>query len=115
METLAVLRALQFLKVPSVVVIHTDSQYIIDGFKRLSRNQLLKSHYDIWGLLLHYIQIHHVHLSKVKAHSGVEGNELADKHAKYAARNQIGDFFMSPSEFLIERVRKEKKLDERQI
>lgn len=115
METLAVLRALQYLKTPSIVVIHTDSQYIIDGFKRLSRNQLLKSHYDIWGLLLHYIQIHNVHLSKVKAHSGVPGNEQADQAAKNAATGQIGDPFITESERLMEELRQKRKLDDVEI
>lgn len=115
METVGALRALQYLKVPSIVIIHTDSQYIVDGFKRLTRNQLLKSHYDIWGLLLHYSQIHHVHLKKVKGHSGVEGNELADKYAKEAAKGQAGDLFMSESEEMMESVRQLKKLDDTEL
>ncbi|MCK5644792.1 MAG: hypothetical protein KAJ19_28590, partial [Gammaproteobacteria bacterium] len=49
-ELIAVLRGLQYLKKPSVVVIYTDSQYIVDGFRNiLYRNKLLKSHYDTWG------------------------------------------------------------------
>ena len=103
MELMGVLRALQVLKVPSIAIIYTDSQYIVDGFRNiLQRQKLLKSHYDIWGLLLHYVQIHKIKIHKVKAHSGEEGNEIVDGVAKAAAKGQEGDPFMTPSETMLE-------------
>jgi len=110
MELTAVLRGLQYLDVPSFVVVYTDSQYIVDGFRNiLHRNKLLKSHYDVWGLILHLSQIHQVRISKVKAHSGVEGNERVDVMARTAARGQLGDTYMWGTERLLEHI----KLEER--
>lgn len=118
MELMGVLRALQFLRMPSIVILYTDSQYIVDGFRNIThRQKLLKSHYDTWGLILHYSQIHRIRINKVKAHSGEEGNERVDRAAKKAARGQEGDPFMTPSEKMFEkmkaseneRVKKERK------
>lgn len=115
METLAAVRSLQYLKVPSNVVLHTDSQYIIDGFKRLNRHQILKSHHDLWGLLLFYKQVHNIYPKKVKGHSGVEGNELADNHAKQAALMQEGDPYITAPEKMIEDLRRQRKLDDTEL
>ena len=106
MELLAVLRALQILRRPASIIIYTDSQYIIDGFRNIQhRDKMLKSHYDIWGLLIHFNQIHHIRLQKVKAHSGEEGNEKVDAAAKNAARGQFGDVFITRSEEMMEELR----------
>jgi len=110
MELLAVLRALQILKRPAHIIIYTDSQYIIDGFRNIQhRDKMLKSHYDIWGLLIHYNQIHHIMLKKVKAHSGEVGNEKVDKSAKEAARGQAGDVYITRSEEMMEELRVSEK------
>lgn len=110
MELMAVLRAIQALETPSVVIIYTDSQYIVDGFRNiLHRDKLLKSHYDVWGLLLHLSQIHNIKVSKVKAHSGNEGNEIVDKLAKEMAKTQPGDPYMWPTEKIIEDMKLEEK------
>jgi ribonuclease HI len=106
MELLAVLRAVQQLKVPSNVIIYTDSQYIIDGFRNIiHRNKLLKSHYDIWGLLLHFAQLHHILVKKVKAHSGHVENDRVDEEARRCAIEQVGDPFLWPTEKKIEELR----------
>jgi len=110
MELTAVLRALQHLEESHIVIVYTDSQYIVDGFRNIiHRNKLLKSHYDVWGLLLHFAQIHDIKISKVKAHTGVESNERVDKLAKAAARGQPGDPYMWKTEQYLE----EKKLREK--
>ncbi|MCK4827719.1 ribonuclease HI [bacterium] len=112
MELIAVLRGIQYLKKPSVVVIYTDSQYIVDGFRNiLFRNKLLKSHYDTWGLILHLSQIHSIKVSKVKAHSGNTNNERVDKAARDMAITQPGDEFMTATEKILE----ERKLREKGI
>jgi len=103
MELTAVTRAIQALNTPSVVIIYTDSQYIVDGFRNiLHRDKLLKSHHDMWGILLHLSQLHQIKIKKVKAHSGLANNERVDKHAKKMAREQPGDNMAWPSERLIE-------------
>ena len=112
MELTAVLRGIQALKLASVVIIYTDSQYMVDGFRNiLHRDKLLKSHHDLWGLLLHLSQIHQVKVKKVKAHSGVPNNERVDRHAKLMATTQPGDSMMWPTEQVLER----KKLDEKSV
>jgi ribonuclease HI len=112
MELVAALRGLQYLKKPSVVVIYTDSQYIVDGFRNiLYRNKLLKSHYDVWGLILHLSQIHSIKISKVKAHSGNTNNERVDKVAREMAITQPGDEFITATEKILE----ERKLHEKGI
>ena len=112
MELVAVLRGLQYLKKPSIVVIYTDSQYIVDGFRNiLYRNKLLKSHYDVWGLILHLSQVHSIKVSKVKAHSGEVNNERVDKVAREMAITQPGDEFITPTETILE----ERKLREKGI
>ena len=112
MELTGVVRALQHLRTSSIAIIYTDSQYIIDGFRNiLHRDKLLKSHYDLWGLLLHYSQIHDIKTVKVKGHSGVEGNELADQYAKLGSRGQTGDSYMTKTERMVE----ERRLSERGI
>lgn len=110
MELTAVLRGLQYLKKPHFVVVYTDSQYIVDGFRNiLHRNKLLKSHYDVWGIILHLTQIHKVQITKVKGHSGEEGNERVDKLAREYAIGQFGDPYMWPTERVIERIKAEER------
>lgn len=104
MELIAVLRSLQALTRPCKVYLQTDSQYIIDGFRNLRRDKLLKSHYDVWGLILHLSQIHSVAAIKVKGHSGVPENERVDVLAKAAARGQKGDPYMTSTEILMAEV-----------
>jgi ribonuclease HI len=112
MELTAVLRGIQALKRESIVIIYTDSQYMVDGFRNiLHRDKLLKSHHDLWGLLLHLSQIHQVKVKKVKAHSGIPNNERVDQHAKLMAKTQPGDSRMWPTERVLEK----KKLDEKHI
>ena len=112
MELTAVLRGLQELKAPSLAVIHTDSQYVIDGFKKLKRHQFLKSHLDIWGQLLFLSQIHSVFTKKVKAHTGIPLNEEADALAKKAAKGQEGDMYMSSHEEMVQYLREKRRIDE---
>lgn len=113
MELIAVLRLLQCLKKPSRVFFLTDSQYIIDGLRNMRRDKLLKTHYDVWGLILHLSQVHQISTSKVKAHSGVEENEMVDFLAKKAAREQLGDPFMWPTETIMAKLLNEQKSVER--
>lgn len=113
MELIAALRFLQSLSLPSKVYLMTDSQYIIDGLRNLRRDKLLKTHYDVWGLILHLSMIHHIATSKVKAHTGVEENERVDKLAKTAAKEQPGDPYMWSSEKLMAKLLVTQKTVER--
>lgn len=85
-----------------MLTIHTDSQYTIDSvtkwcsgwiknnWKTLGRNpvknrELITCLYDAWCS-------GSIEFVKVKAHSGVEGNELADVLAKQGAAKPTRDF-----------------------
>ena len=91
MELLAAIRALEALKRPCRVILHTDSQYLRGGItkwihawkargwktadKKPVKNQ------DLWVRLDELIQGHEIEWRWVKGHAGDEGNERADELA----------------------------------
>ena len=88
MEMMAVIEALAALKRPSVVVLHTDSQYVqkgitewIAGWKargwRTAAKQPVKN-MDLWKRLDEVAAKHQVQWKWVKGHAGDAGNERAD-------------------------------------
>ena len=98
MEIMAVIDALSQIQERSVVKIHTDSQYTIDGatkwvwgwikngWKRQPQPGVFEDvkNADLFKRLHALTLFHKVEFIKVKAHTGVELNELADKTAKHA-------------------------------
>jgi ribonuclease HI len=95
MELTAVIRALQVLKEPCHVHLHTDSRYVIDGitkwifgwqkngWKTAARKPVLNA--DLWQELLLAIKRHRIEWIWVKGHDGHPENERADKLASDAA------------------------------
>jgi ribonuclease HI len=91
MELTAVIRALEALKRPSVVRIHTDSQYVQKGITEWIRNWKRRGwrtvgktpvkNEDLWRRLDELAQIHRVEWIWVKGHAGHVGNERADRLA----------------------------------
>jgi ribonuclease HI len=88
MEMLAVIEALNALKRPSRVVLHTDSTYVhkgitewLRGWKargwRTASKQPVKN-VDLWKRLDDATQPHEIEWKWVKGHSGHNGNERAD-------------------------------------
>ncbi len=67
------------------IEIHTDANYVITN---ISSNNMVNL--DLWGRLLVVLKKVSVIWKKELAHSGVEGNEIADCLAKRAA--DLGDF-----------------------
>jgi len=100
MELTAAVRALAALKEPCEVVIVTDSEYLkrafTDGWlERWQRNgwrtasrQPVKNQ-DLWEELLALEQVHDVHWSWTRGHSGHPENEEVDRMA-LAARKSRG-------------------------
>jgi ribonuclease HI len=95
MELTAIIRALEALKEPCHVHLHTDSRYAIDGitkwifgwqkngWKTAAKKPVLNA--DLWQELLAAIKRHRIEWIWVKGHDGHPENERADKLASDAA------------------------------
>ena len=88
MELLAAIKALEALKKPSQVALHTDSQYVRKGMLewihnwkkkgwKTSANKPVKNA-DLWQRLEALVTQHQIEWHWVKGHSGHPGNERAD-------------------------------------
>ncbi len=97
MELLSVIRALQALKRPLQVDLHSDSSYVVNAFKqrwiqrwqangwRTSSKKPVENQ-DLWQELLFAMKDHKVNWIQVKGHAGVEHNEACDRLAVLAAQ-----------------------------
>ena len=94
MELTAVIRALEALKRPSEVRLFTDSEYVRRGITewvkswkargwRTADRKPVKNQ-DLWERLDELAAGHKIDWRWVKGHSGVPGNELADRLANEA-------------------------------
>jgi ribonuclease HI len=91
MELMAAIQALEALKRPSRVLLHTDSQYVlkgmtewIDGWKRRGWTTADKKpvkNVDLWQRLERAAAPHTLRWVWVRGHTGDPGNELADQLA----------------------------------
>lgn len=96
MELMGVIAALEALRRPCAVEVHSDSQYVVNAFnknwvagwqKRGWKNaskQPVKNP-DLWKRLLRAIEPHDVTFVWVKGHAGTELNERCDELATIAA------------------------------
>jgi ribonuclease HI len=92
MELMAAISALEALRKPSLVDIHTDSQYLRGGItgwiKAWKRNgwhtkdRKPVKNVDLWERLDALTQAHEVRWHWVKGHAGTEANECADALAR---------------------------------
>ena len=91
MELTAVIRALEALKRPAKVLVHTDSQYVQKGISawihnwkrngwRTSDKKPVKNA-DLWQKLDKLVAQHRIDWVWVKGHAGHPGNERADQLA----------------------------------
>ncbi len=92
MELTAAIRALEALKRPAEVIVHTDSTYLKDGITRwihrwkqngwrTAAKKPVKNA-DLWRRLEDALGPHRVEWRWVKAHDGDPGNERADELAR---------------------------------
>lgn len=91
MELMAVIQALQALKRPCSVVVHTDSQYVQKGMSEWLLNWKRRGwrtadkkpvkNADLWQELDALVQQHTVTWRWVRGHAGDPGNERADQLA----------------------------------
>jgi len=94
MELMAVIRALEALKRPCDVIVHTDSTYVMKGITewlaqwkrrnwRTADRKPVKN-VELWQRLEEAAQRHQVHWRWVRGHTGVAENERADELARTA-------------------------------
>jgi ribonuclease HI len=95
MEITAAIRALQALKRPSCITIHTDSRYLINGitkwicdwekngWKTAAKKPVLNT--DLWQELQQTTTPHTIKWAWIKGHDGHPENERADQLASAAA------------------------------
>jgi len=94
MEMMAAISALEALKRPSRVHLHTDSQYLRDGITRWihawkardwkTADKKPVKNVDLWQRLDAALKPHQVHWHWVKGHAGHAMNERADELARSA-------------------------------
>ena len=88
MELTAAIEALNALKRPSKVVLHTDSKYVMDGISEWlvnwkkrgwkTANKKPVKNQDLWIALDEAVQRHDIRWKWVRGHTGDPGNEEAD-------------------------------------
>ncbi len=99
MELLAAIVALEALKTPCDVQLHTDSKYLIlvagsaarwkaNGWRRDPRKPQKAANVDLLKRLLDASRPHRVTYQWVKGHAEVEENERCDELATNAAKNE---------------------------
>jgi len=91
MELLAVIKALEALKRPCDVIVHTDSQYVQKGMSEWLVNWKRRNwrtadkkpvkNADLWQELDELVGRHRVTWRWVRGHAGDPGNEAADRLA----------------------------------
>jgi len=97
MELMAVIKALEALKQPSAVIVHTDSRYVMDGATKWMKNwkkngwktadkKPVKNE-ELWRALEDAALRHAVSWRWVEGHSGHAENERADALARAAIPN----------------------------
>ncbi|QIW16411.1 ribonuclease HI [Pasteurellaceae bacterium RH1A] len=101
MELRAVIEALNMLKEPCQVRLHSDSQYMQNGIQKWifnwrknnwkTANKQPVKNQDLWIALDEAISRHQVEWTWVKGHSGHRENELCDELAKAGANNPTLD------------------------
>ena len=94
MEMTAAAAALEALKKPSKVVIHTDSEYVKNGITRWMTGWVRKNwrsstgdpvkNMDLWRRILDAEKPHQVEWKWVRGHAGNAMNERADRLATWA-------------------------------
>jgi ribonuclease HI len=100
MELTAAAMALESLKRPCHVIVHTDSQYLRNGITRWSSGWVRKgwrsstgdpvANIDLWKRILAAQETHRVEWKWVRGHDGNDMNERADRLATEARRAAFG-------------------------
>ena len=100
MEMTAVIRALQALREPCEVILHSDSRYVIDGMTKwihgwqkkgwINASKKPVRNADLWHELIEAAAPHRITWEWVRGHDGHVENERADRIACAAAEAAAG-------------------------
>ncbi len=102
MELLGAIVALEALKWPCAVELHSDSQYVVNAFNKgwvrgwqrngwKTANKQPVKNPELWRRLIAAMEPHEVTWLWVKGHAGHELNERADELATLAADGKSGE------------------------
>ncbi|WP_119300345.1 ribonuclease HI [Dongia deserti] len=96
MELMAAIMAIEAVKRPCEIHLHTDSEYLRNGITTWIHSWKARGwktadkkpvkNVDLWQRLEHAIETHDVHFHWVRGHSGHKENERADELARLAIR-----------------------------
>ena len=100
MELMAAIQALEALKRPMKVSLHTDSKYLLDGITKwvegwqrngwkTAAKKPVKND-ELWRRLIEAMRPHDVSWEWVKGHAGDPGNERADALARRGIEEAAG-------------------------
>jgi ribonuclease HI len=99
MELMAAIQALETLRRPATVSLHTDSTYLLNGitkwiegwqrngWKTAARKPVKNE--DLWRRLVEAMKPHEVSWEWVKGHAGDPGNERADALARQGIEEAV--------------------------
>lgn len=108
MELMAAIIALESLKNPCQIILHTDSHYLLYGITQWihkwkqhhwknSEEKLIKNT-DLWKRLDIAIQFHNIkNWNWLKSHTGHPDNERCDQLAKNAAQHPVNQDYINNS------------------
>jgi ribonuclease HI len=100
MELMAAIQALEALRRPATVSLHTDSKYLLDGITKwvegwqrngwkTAAKKPVKND-DLWRRLIEAMKPHDITWEWVKGHAGDAGNERADALARRGIEDAAG-------------------------
>lgn len=96
MELLAVIKALETLKIPgSDVTVYTDSKYVVDAvekgwvFNWVRKNFKGRKNSDLWIRFLEVYKKHNVKFVWVRGHANIPLNERCDEMAVKASMSTL--------------------------
>ena len=100
MELMAAIQALEALRRPATVSLHTDSRYLLDGITKwidgwqrngwkTAAKKPVKNE-DLWRRLIEAMRPHDISWVWVKGHAGDPGNERADALARRGIEEAAG-------------------------
>lgn len=93
MEVMAVIGGLRVLKQPCQVVLRCDSEYVLNGLRRILAGgtmQQTKFNAALWAELEAAVKQHQLELVWVRGHNGDARNEQVDQAANRAANTAAG-------------------------